>query len=109
MNIELIRHATLWIEYHGQTILVDPMFGDVGAYPPIQGSTNDRRNPLTPLPMSIESISNPDVIVVTHVHNDHWDPAAVQALPKHTLILCQPENEKVFLNQGQNPARHLVR
>jgi L-ascorbate metabolism protein UlaG (beta-lactamase superfamily) len=100
MDIQLIRNATLWIEYKGVKILVDPLFGDKEAYPPIQGSENDRRNPLVPLPVSIKEISNPDLVLVSHVHNDHWDPAAIEALPKETMIICQPENAELIKSQG---------
>jgi len=100
MNIKLIRHATLWLEYRGKNILVDPMLGDVGAYPPIQGSSNDRRNPLVPLPVSKESISRPDAVIITHLHNDHWDPVAVETLAKEIPLFCQPGDEDILKKQG---------
>lgn len=100
MKIQLVRHATLWLEYSGKMILVDPMFGDAGVYPPIQGSTNDRSNPLVPLTVPKESLCNPDAIIVTHLHNDHWDPDAVEALPRDLPLFCQPGNEEVLRGQG---------
>ncbi|WP_127495943.1 MBL fold metallo-hydrolase [Paenibacillus glycanilyticus] len=90
MNIQLIRHATLWLDYAGVQLLVDPMFSDAGVNPPIMNATNDRRNPLVPLPFPMEKLLQPDVILVSHLHPDHWDAAAIEALPTSTPLFCQP-------------------
>jgi len=90
MKIQLIRHATLWLEYAGATFLIDPMFSDRSANPPIANSGDERRNPLVPLPGALEPWLAPDAILVTHLHRDHWDEAAMRALPKSTPIFCQP-------------------
>ncbi|MBD0379408.1 MBL fold metallo-hydrolase [Paenibacillus sedimenti] len=100
MKIQLIRHATLWLEYAGTTFLIDPMFSEAGANPPIPGSSNERRNPLVPMPGSMHGWLQPDAIVVTHLHRDHWDDAAAAALPKATPIFCQPGDENTFSSQG---------
>ncbi|MFB5266903.1 MBL fold metallo-hydrolase [Paenibacillus enshidis] len=96
MKLQLIRHATLWLEYGGTQFLVDPMFSDAGVNPPVINTPNDRRNPLVPLPFVMEGLLNPDAVLVTHLHPDHWDAAAATALPKSTPILCQPEDRTVI-------------
>ena len=50
MRLCLVRHATLKVEYHGHTFLVDPMLDDAGVRPAIQNSPNPRNNPLVSLP-----------------------------------------------------------
>ncbi|MNF86951.1 metal-dependent hydrolase [compost metagenome] len=100
MNFHFIRHATIWLEYAGVTFLIDPMFSDAGANPPIVNTANPKRNPLVPLPIPSADISHPDVIVVTHLHGDHWDEAAAEALSKSTPILCQPGDEAAFTTAG---------
>lgn len=90
MNIRLIRHATLWLEYAGLTLLVDPMLGEAGAQPPIPNTPNPRPNPLVPLRVPAEELGAPDAVLVTHLHRDHWDPAAAAALGKRTPVYCQP-------------------
>lgn len=100
MKLQLIRHATLWLEYAGLTCLIDPMFSDAETNPPIVNTANPRRNPLVPLPFPIAEIGQPDLIIVTHLHGDHWDGAAAEALPKSTPILCQPGDEGVFKAAG---------
>lgn len=100
MRIQLIRHATLWLEYAGTSFLIDPMFSDVGANPPINNSDNERRNPLVPLPGELDMWLAPDAVIVTHLHQDHWDAAAMQALPKSSKILCQSGNEEAIRGAG---------
>ncbi|MFK7694900.1 MBL fold metallo-hydrolase [Paenibacillus sp. HJGM_3] len=94
MRLQLVRHATLWLEYAGVTLLIDPMFSEAGANPPIANSGNERRNPLVPLPAPVENWLQPDVILVTHLHQDHWDRVASAALSKDLPVLCQPGDEE---------------
>ncbi|MEO3946075.1 MBL fold metallo-hydrolase [Gorillibacterium sp. CAU 1737] len=93
MKLRLIRNATLWLEYAGMTWLVDPMFSEKGANPPIPHTANERRNPLVDLPIELAELSIPDVVVLTHRHLDHWDAPAAEFLPKEVLFLCQPPDE----------------
>lgn len=99
MKLQLIRNATLRIQYANLELLVDPMFSDAKANPPVINTANDRRNPLVPLPFSTGQL-HPDVVLVTHLHPDHWDQAAMEALPKTTPILCQPGDEDTLASQG---------
>ncbi|GIP30510.1 MBL fold metallo-hydrolase [Paenibacillus sp. J23TS9] len=93
MKIQLIRNASLWLEYAGSTFLIDPMFSAQGANPPVFNTENDRRNPLVPLPFPTENWVNPDAILLTHLHPDHWDQAAIETLDKSLPILCQPGDD----------------
>ncbi|HSJ39224.1 MAG TPA: MBL fold metallo-hydrolase, partial [Planococcus sp. (in: firmicutes)] len=38
MRIQLIRNATIKIEYGGKKFLIDPFLGEKGAYPPFSNS-----------------------------------------------------------------------
>lgn len=100
MDIQLIRHASLWLKYGEKTLLIDPMFADKEQYPPFAHTPNDKRNPLIPLPSSMDQWLNPDLVIITHVHLDHWDTVAASALPKSIPILCQPENKQVIMDAG---------
>jgi L-ascorbate metabolism protein UlaG (beta-lactamase superfamily) len=93
MQLQLIRHATLLLEYAGMRILVDPMLSDAGANPPIQNSPQPRPNPLVPLPCpATDVVSGVQAVLVTHTHRDHWDDAAIQFVPKDLPLFCQPED-----------------
>ncbi|MFC5452200.1 MBL fold metallo-hydrolase [Paenibacillus aestuarii] len=100
MKLQLVRHATLWLQYAGLQLLIDPMFSGAGANPPIANSTNDRRNPLVPLPLDLLTLLQPDAILVTHLHRDHWDEAAIATLPKSTPLFCQPGDEAAITSSG---------
>lgn len=95
MQLQLVRHATLLLEYAGMRILVDPMLSDAGAMAPIQNSPKPRNNPLVPLPCSVDEVlDNLQAVLVTHTHRDHWDDAAIQLVPKDLPLFCQAEDLK---------------
>jgi L-ascorbate metabolism protein UlaG (beta-lactamase superfamily) len=95
MKLQLVRHATLLLDYAGMRILVDPMLSEQGAMSPIQNSPQPRPNPLVPLPFPVEQVlDGVQLVLVTHTHRDHWDDAAIQLVPKDLPLLCQPEDLK---------------
>lgn len=95
MKITQIRNATLHIDYAGVRFLIDPMLADQEAYPGLASTVNSHiRNPTVPLPMSIAEILDVDVILLTHLHPDHWDVKAQKVVPKDTLLLVQNENDR---------------
>ena len=96
MRISFVRHATFVFESGGQRVMVDPMLAAAEATSPVANTPNQRRNPLVDLPFGDEGtlalLEETDVVLVTHVHNDHWDGRARDLIPRHTPILCQPED-----------------
>jgi L-ascorbate metabolism protein UlaG (beta-lactamase superfamily) len=95
MNIHQIRNATIVVEYAGKKFLIDPMLAKKGTYPPFPNAPRqDQNNPLIDLPTSIDNIINGiDAVIVTHLHYDHWDEAAVDALPKDIKLFAQNEED----------------
>lgn len=98
MKIQQIRNATIIVEYAGKKILVDPMLSGKGALPttPIPAKTwSFKRNPLHDLPISkTEILKDLDFVFLSHLHFDHWDNAATDALPKGIKIFVQDEADK---------------
>ncbi|MCM3667225.1 MBL fold metallo-hydrolase [Mesobacillus subterraneus] len=95
MNIQQIRNATIVLQYAGKKFLIDPFLAKKGAYPPFPNSLRqDQNNPLIRLPFSIEDIINHvDAVIVTHLHLDHYDDAAKEALPKDIKMFVQNEED----------------
>lgn len=98
MNLTLIRNATLRLIYAGQTVLIDPMLGELHNMRTFAGLSP---NPTVPLPVpAAEVLADVTLLVVSHLHPDHLDPAAVAALPKDVPVLCQPGDEDILRGHG---------
>jgi L-ascorbate metabolism protein UlaG (beta-lactamase superfamily) len=106
VRVRLIRHATLRVEIGGSVFLVDPMLDDVGARPAVAGTANERRNPLVPLPMPVDQVvDGVDAVLVTHLHADHLDEAAVSALSPSLPLFCQEEDASDLRSRGFDDVR----
>lgn len=98
MQLQLIRNATMRLTYAGRVILTDPYLGAKGVYRSLGGR---EQNPTIELPMPLEQvIDGVEMVLVSHLHNDHFDPAAWEALPKHLPIFCQPGDEARIAEKG---------
>ncbi len=79
MKIQLIRNATLRLTYAGHTFGIDPYLApkhSLGSY------AGRSPNPLVDLPMPPEqAIAGVEMVLVSHLHTDHFDPLAQQLLP----------------------------
>ena len=94
MKLKQIRNATMIITYANKKFLIDPMLGDKGIYPPFPGTHNQHlNNPIVELPVSMEEILDVDAVIVTHIHLDHFDPAAMEIIAKDMKMFAQNENE----------------
>jgi L-ascorbate metabolism protein UlaG (beta-lactamase superfamily) len=102
MNIQLIRNATIVVEYADKKFLIDPFLAEKGTYPPFPNSLRqDQNNPLVGLPTSIDNIiSDIDAVIVTHLHLDHWDNAAIEALPKDIKLFSQNEEDATVIRNA---------
>lgn len=100
-QLTLVRNATLRIDYGGYRFLVDPMLGDAGSYPGAPGSAHsEMRNPLVPLPDLAEDLTDADAVIVTHLHPDHWDQAAVARLSKSLPVFSQNDADAAKIREA---------
>lgn len=102
MNITQIRNATQHITFGGKTFLIDPMLAAKGTYPGFAGTARaEIRNPTVDLPVDIDTLLNVDALIVTHLHEDHWDEAAARVVPKDKPIYVQNDRDaQVLREQG---------
>ena len=103
VTVQLIRNATVKVNYGDATFLVAPMLSAAGTYPGFPNTyRSELRNPLTPLPMPVEEIlKDVDAVIVAHTHLDHWDAAAQQALPKDIPLIVQDDKDAALIrSQG---------
>lgn len=100
VGFQLIRNATIKLSFGDTTFLVDPMLARKDSFPGFPGTVNSHlRNPTVELPLSIEDIVQADAVVVTHIHPDHWDAAAVAALPKDIPLFAQNEDDAAAIRK----------
>ena len=91
MKLTLVRHATLLLETSGVQVLVDPMLDETGARPPIENTPNQVRNPLVGLPTpAADVVAGIDGVIVSHLHEDHFDDTAERLLARDVPLLTQP-------------------
>lgn len=102
MNIHQIRNATIVVEYAGKKFLIDPMLAAKGTFPPFPNSPRqDQNNPLIDLPTSIDNIiKGIDAVIVTHLHDDHWDEVAKEVLPKDIKLFSQNEEDAAVIRNA---------
>ena len=98
MRIQLIRNATLRMEYAHRSFIIDPYLAAKHTRPSYTGASP---NPLVDLPCSpLEVIVGIEMVLISHLHSDHFDPAANDLLPKALPILCQPEDQAEIESMG---------
>ncbi len=100
MKITQIRNATQIIQYAGKTFLIDPLLAPKGSYPGFAGTARaEIRNPTVELPCDLTTLLNVDALIVTHLHEDHWDETASRVVPKDKLIYVQNEQDAESLHK----------
>jgi L-ascorbate metabolism protein UlaG (beta-lactamase superfamily) len=98
LKIQLIRNATLRLTYAGHVILIDPLLGPKHSYQSLAGKED---NPTVDLPMPLEQVlADVELVIVSHLHNDHFDATAKTDLPRGWPILCQPGDQARLAEHG---------
>lgn len=98
MKIQLVRSATLKMDYAGQRFLMDPYLAARHTRPTYAGKS---LNPLVELPCSPQEVlAGVEWVLLSHLHSDHFDPAAEALLPRTWPILCQPADQAELTARG---------
>ncbi|MEM8532278.1 MAG: MBL fold metallo-hydrolase [Chloroflexota bacterium] len=98
MQLRLIRNATFVLDFGGHRLLVDPFFAPKHVFPSFAGVS---KNPTVDLPYPSEEIMDGvEVVIVSHLHPDHFDPVAQEQLPKSLPIFCQPGDDDAIRSHG---------
>lgn len=96
--LQLVRNATLKINYAGHTILVDPVLAEKGT---LQSALGVNKNPRVHLVMTPEEVAEGvDVVMLTHNHPDHYDPSVRGVVPAGVTFVVQPEDREAVEAEG---------
>ncbi len=98
MELRLIRHATMRFRYAARSFITDPYLAAMHTRPSYRGLS---RNPTAALPCPPhEAIARAEMALISHLHSDHFDPAAQELLSKDLPILCQLEDRSELESMG---------
>lgn len=98
MKLQLIRNATLLLEYNDKRLLIDPMLGPKHQF---RSFAEISENPTVDMPFDAhEVLINLDGVLVSHLHPDHFDEEAKRLIPKEMTLFCHPEIEDAIQQAG---------
>ena len=98
MKITQVRSATIIVEYNNTKFLVDPWLMPKDYMPGFDMAINSEiRQPRVELPFEIEKIVDVDAVIITHIHPDHWDEFAENALDKNIKVFVQSSVDKDYV------------
>jgi L-ascorbate metabolism protein UlaG (beta-lactamase superfamily) len=76
LTIQPIHHATLVLTWNGHSVLVDPApLGNAASVGP-----------------EFTSLAKPDIIIITHIHGDHFSPPVLEAVSADHTVILTPRN-----------------
>lgn len=98
MKLQLIRNATLLLEYNQRKLLIDPMLGGKHQFRSFAGISE---NPTVDMPIKAQEVlADIDGVLVSHLHPDHFDEEAKRLIPKGTILLSHPAIEDDLEQMG---------
>ncbi len=101
-SVQLIRSATIKVNMGGTVFLIDPMLSPKGGWEGFPGTVNsETRNPMIDLPIPVlDILSDVDAVVLTHLHEDHWDEHARKVIPKSMPIFVNDEPHRLGVKKA---------
>jgi hypothetical protein len=83
VRVTILGHASLFFEAGEQRVLLDPVLRTTS----LMGSLVHQY----PRTLRLDQLPSPTLIIVSHAHFDHFDPATLEKLPKDVPILVPPD------------------
>ena len=110
MHYTLIRNAAALLAFGGHRVLIDPALDPAGARPPVPNTPNQRPNPLVELPEGWQDhVDAADALVITHLHQDHFDATSAEVLRKDLPLFGQPDDGGRLAERGFTELRPVDR
>lgn len=97
-SVQFIGTATVLVRYQGLTILTDPNFLHKGEHVHLgYGLTSER---LTNPAIDLDKLPSIDLVVLSHMHEDHFDKLVQQKLDKNVPIATTPNAAQALKRLG---------
>jgi L-ascorbate metabolism protein UlaG (beta-lactamase superfamily) len=93
-----IGHATVLLNFHGTTILTDPVLTERIAPIYLGGHVNLGIRRITELPLAYAELPPIDLVLLSHAHYDHWDTATLTYFGSSTAAVI-PSGTRDLLPQ----------
>ena len=97
-SLRFIGNATVLLQVAGFTILTDPNFTRAGQRVPIGYGLSARR--LVDPAMRLEELPPVDLVVLSHLHGDHFDPGVERQLDRAMPIVTTPQAATALARKG---------
>jgi len=104
-SVFFVGTATVIIRYGGFTILTDPNFLHAGDHVHLGYGLRSRR--LTNPAVEIEDLPPLDLVVLSHLHGDHFDRVVEEKLDKTLPIITTPHAARYLEGKGFRPLEGL--
>ena len=83
----------------GKMIVTDPVILPRHG---IESFAGIEKNPIVELPFPAGNvIKDIDLVIISHLHQDHFDDGAKKMLPKNIPMYCQPGNKNAIKKNGK--------
>jgi len=97
-SIFFVGTATVLIRYAGFTLLTDPNFLHRGQHVRLGYGLRSRR--LTDPALAIEQLPPVDAVLLSHLHEDHFDRVAEERLPRSLPVVTTPHAADSLSRKG---------
>ena len=91
-SVQFIGNATVLLRYRGLTILTDPNFLHKGDHVHLGYGLHSQR--LTNPALEIDALPPIDLVILSHLHEDHFDKLVQQRLARDTPIVTTRESSE---------------
>jgi L-ascorbate metabolism protein UlaG (beta-lactamase superfamily) len=99
-SITFIGTATVIIRYGGLTLLTDPNFLHKGDHAHLGYGLTSKR--LTNPAIELEDLPHVDMVILSHMHGDHFDQLVQQKLDRNIPITTTEESAEILGKMGFN-------
>lgn len=96
--LSFIGNATVLIQYAGFTILTDPNFLHKGDYAHLGYGLKSQR--LTEPAMALDQLPPIDLVLLSHLHGDHFDQMVQQQLSRDLPVVTTPHAARELAEMG---------